>query len=257
MIDWLCGNRAGTIPDGAMLIKEMHPIDSTLNISLNADECMQVNADVLPTSWTVMIKASKAAQDGWYWANYTATPTPPVTEQQKGNPPIFDPSAITTFDFYLNDGGSIPPTKPNPNWYPTGYVFKGTPPDKLPDVVFPFNEYGNYCLNCHASAGAGLTFSSLENILGPGIQYKQFEPNSPITSSLLDLGLTSAPEGPSLAALLHPEVASRSLAASTAGSISPFPPALPQPTQEFLSFYNQLAPVSFKAAWRQRLPAET
>jgi hypothetical protein len=32
---------------------------------------------------------------------------------------------------------------------------------------------------------------------------------------------------------------------------------LPQPTQQFLDFYNQLAPVSFETAWQQRLPAET
>jgi hypothetical protein len=257
MVDWLCGDRAGAIPDGAMLIKEMHPIDSTLDITLDADQCMQINADVLPTSWTIMIKASKASQDGWYWANYTATPSPPLTEQQKGNPPIFDRSAITTFDFYLNNGGSIPPKKPNPNWYPTGYLFTGNPPKKLPDVVFPFSEYGNYCLNCHASAGTGLTFSSLENILGPGIQYKQFEPDEPLAPSLAELGLINLPDGPSLAALLHPDVGGLSEVAGTAASMPIFPPALPQPSRRFLNFYDQLAPVSFEEAWRQRLPAET
>lgn len=251
MIDWLCSDRAGTIPDGAMLIKEMHPIDASLNITRDADQCLQIHADVSPTSWTIMIKASQASQDGWYWANYTAAPPPPVAEQQKGNPPIFDRSAITSLDFYLNNGGSVPPTKPNPDWYPTGYVFGVEAPKKLPDVVFPFNEYGNYCLNCHASAGAGLTFASLENVLSPGLRFKQFGPSGALTSSLAELGLTNVPDGPSLAALLHPE------AASTAAYVSPFPPPLSQPTQQFLDFYNQLAPVPFAQAWRQRLPAET
>jgi hypothetical protein len=251
MIDWLCGDRAGTIPDGAMLIKEMHPIDSTLDITLDADQCMQINADVLPTSWTIMIKASQASQDGWYWGNYTATPTPPVTEQQKGNPPIFDRSAITTFDFYLNDGGSIPPKKPNPNWFPTGYVFGIAAPKKIPDVVFPFNEYANYCLNCHASAGTGLTFSSLENVVGPGIRYKHFDPTDAIIPSLEELGLTNVPDGPSLDALLDTDTA------IPPPFVSPFPPALTKPTKQFLHFYDQLAPVSFETAWRQRLPAET
>jgi hypothetical protein len=49
-IDWLCSDRAGAIPDGAMIIKEMHPIDAALNITLDANQCMQIQADVSPTS---------------------------------------------------------------------------------------------------------------------------------------------------------------------------------------------------------------
>jgi hypothetical protein len=116
-IDWLCSDRASAIPDGAMIIKEMHPIDAALNITLDANQCMQIQADVSPTSWTVIIKASHASQDGWYWANYTAAPQPPVAAYEIGNPPIFDRSAITSRDFY---GDSPHPTEPNPLWYPTG-----------------------------------------------------------------------------------------------------------------------------------------
>ena len=78
MIDWLCSDRTGTIPDGAMIIKEMHPINASLNITVDANRCMDIQADVEPTSWTVMIKASRASQDGWYWANYAAAPQPPA-----------------------------------------------------------------------------------------------------------------------------------------------------------------------------------
>jgi len=227
MIDWLCSDRAGMIPDGAMLIKEMHPIDASLNITLDMNQCMDIQADVSPTSWTIMIKASPASWDGWYWGNYTAALQPPVAASQKGNPPIFDRSAITSRDFYA--GSRLPPTEPNPLWYPTGYVFES--PTKIPDIVFPFSEYGNYCLNCHASAGEGLTFASLENVLSPGFRYKHFGPSE---------ALTSPQEQP-----------------STAAYVSPFRRPLPQPTQQFLDLYNQLDGVPFAEAWRGRLPAET
>ena len=63
MIDWLCGGRTGTIPDGATLILETHPIDSSLDISRDAQECMQINADVDPTSWAVAIRAHEGSRD--------------------------------------------------------------------------------------------------------------------------------------------------------------------------------------------------
>jgi hypothetical protein len=81
-----------------------------------------------------MIQNSTASQDGWYWANYTAAPQPPVAAYEIGNPPIFDRSAITSTDFY---GNSPNPTEPNPLWYPTGYVYESS--TKIPDIVFPYN----------------------------------------------------------------------------------------------------------------------
>src|SRR5262245_31070131 len=68
MIDWLCDGRQGTIPNGAMIIKEMHPITPGLDIGIEADGCMELRADVEPTSWTVMVRADQASFDGWYWA---------------------------------------------------------------------------------------------------------------------------------------------------------------------------------------------
>jgi hypothetical protein len=76
MIDWLCRDRTGTIPDGAIIIKELHGIDASLDITLDASSCMQIQADVTPTSWTVLIKSSKASQDRRYWANYTGGARP-------------------------------------------------------------------------------------------------------------------------------------------------------------------------------------
>src|SRR5262249_18988511 len=121
MIDWLCGGRQGEIPNGAMIIKEMHAIDPTLEIALDDEGCMEIRADVVPTSWAVMVKADTASFDGWYWANYGAAPQPPVAAFEIGNPPIIDLSAVTSDNFF---GASPIPTAPNPLWFPTGYVYE-------------------------------------------------------------------------------------------------------------------------------------
>ena len=234
MIDWLCNDRQGTPPDGAMLIKEMHPINPLLNIGLDDDGCMEIRADVEPTSWAVMVKADNASFDGWYWANYSAAPQEPVSASQIGNPPIFDLSAVTSNDFF---GASPTPTAPNPLWFPTGYVYEDFA--KLPDIVFPYSSYGNYCLNCHASAQRESTFASLDNILGPGIRYKQFA--------------APAQQAPDMDPdnVLH----TPALLASTAeqGFTSP----LPAPSPGFLNLYNQLPEVTFTEVWPHRFPAET
>ena len=61
--DWLKHrNRAGEIPDGAMIVKEMFPSPAKQDAKLSA--------------WTVMVKDKKGAYDGWYWSfhapNYAA-----------------------------------------------------------------------------------------------------------------------------------------------------------------------------------------
>ena len=123
MIDWLCTDRTGTIPDGATIIKEMHAIDIALDVTVDANNCMQIqamSANLLDGS----DQDGTAAQDGWYWGNYTAEPQPPLAASEIGNPPIFDRSAITSLDFY----GATDrfPLKPNPLWYPTGYVYENS-----------------------------------------------------------------------------------------------------------------------------------
>ena len=215
MIDWLCSDRTGTIPDGAIIIKEMHAIDASLDITLDANSCMQIQADVSPTSWTVLIKNSKASQDGWYWANYTAAPQPPVAAYEIGNPPIFDRSGDHQPGLLWRLTGH--PKEPNPLWYPTGYVYEST--TKLPDIVYPYNQYGNYCLNCHASAEKELTFASLDNVLGPGLRYKQFQPDLDLAPSPEELGIKNHLHAPPIVALLHPDT-------PRAGEfVSPFAPA--------------------------------
>ncbi|MEQ9618504.1 MAG: hypothetical protein RIG61_04960 [Deltaproteobacteria bacterium] len=257
VIDWLCNDGAGEIPDGAMIVKEMHSINEELDIALDSEGCMVINADVEPDSWTIMVKESGESHDGWYWAGYSVVQDPVTFAWEIGNPPIFDATAVTGEEFF---GGEIIPSSPNPLWYPTGYVFSST--NKIPDVIFPYSEYGNYCVNCHASAVSELTFSSLDNVLTPGIEYKLFtsdEPGKTFPDELFD-GLVHTP---GIIALITQDSASIAGLTATRGNgevegyDSPFSDPLPEPTSRFLEFYNQLDEVSFPEAWMLRLPAQT
>jgi mono/diheme cytochrome c family protein len=59
VIRWLQGGRNGSIPDGAMIIKE----------GFDAPAARWDGKDVTDVSdWTIMIKDSKGSVDGWWWA---------------------------------------------------------------------------------------------------------------------------------------------------------------------------------------------
>ena len=244
VVDWLCAARVGPIPDGAMIVKEMHSIDPCLDVALDADGCMVIHAGAEPASWAVMIKASAAAFDGWYWAGISQPPPePPPFEWQKGNPPIFDRSAITTIDFFA--GGSDPPLMPNPLWFPTGYVFQD--PTKKPSIVPPFSAYGVDCINCHASAASESTFAALDNLVGSGLRFKGFD----FAPGECDPDRRSVDE--------HKPGIISDIADGDLGNPypSPFTAALPQPLPAFTQFYDQIEPVTYADAWASRLPAET
>jgi hypothetical protein len=248
VIEWLCGGRQGEIPDGAVIVKEMYSINASLGITLDSEGCMVINADVEPSFWTIMVKQKDASPDGWYWANYSTLPDPPVAAWAIGNPPIIDRSAFTSEEFL----GGVP-DEPNPLWYPTGYVYESD--NKIPDVVGPYSEYGNYCVNCHASAEKEQTFSSLDNILGPGLRYKHYGPLS--EGGTRSVSISELP-------VSVPEVAGLRITPSVnkAGGVvdnyvSPFSMPLAEPDPEFLVFYDELGAVSFPEAWELRLPAET
>ena len=253
VVDWLCNDRVGEIPDGAMIIKEMHGIDEDLDIRLNNQSCMEIRADVEPDSWAIMVKQNDASHDGWYWVGFSEEENPITFAWQVGNPPIFNASGITSNDFFQN---GLIPDMPDPLWFPTGYVFSST--NKIPNIVFPYNEYGNYCINCHASAINESTFSSLENILSPGIEYKQYKSNQPpeiIPEEFLEghqpglIGLIT--QDPTqlveLIPAMQPEVVD--------GYNSPFTHPLPQPNNNFLEFYDQLDEIGYSDVWPNRLPA--
>jgi hypothetical protein len=248
VIEWLCGGGEGEIPDGAVIVKEMHSINDGLGITLDSEGCMVINADVEPDSWTIMVKQKGESRDGWYWGNYIIEYDPPASSWQVGNPPIFDISAVTDESFF---GGGTPPSEPNPLWYPTGYVYQSS--NKIPDIVPAFSEYGNYCINCHASAESEQTFSSLDNILTSGLSYKHYG----------RLGKDGDPPDDDREPSHFPGESTRQNFSAVRGEgtvdnyVSPFTEALPVPDPAFLEFYDQLGEVTFPDVWDLRLPAET
>ncbi len=245
MMEWLCGGRQGEVPDGSIIVKEMHSINDELEITIDSEGCMVINADVLPTSWTVMVKQNGASHDGWYWANYTEAADPQEYFWQSGNPPIFDRSAVTNIEFF---GGMTVPVEPNPLWYPTGYLFESK--TKLPDIVPAFSSYGNSCINCHASAEAESTFISLDNLLTPGLRYKHYD------SAQVENPHDDSPHVPGKFIAVNAYTAPRA-DGEVDSYVSPFSTALKEPNPEFIEFYNQLAEISFSEVWDLRLPAET
>ncbi|HEX8089659.1 MAG TPA: cytochrome P460 family protein [Blastocatellia bacterium] len=69
IMNWLVNGRINAIPDGAMIIKEMYNPGPAARWQ---------DKPLTPTSWTVMIKDSKASKDGWFWGGlWTSTPAMP------------------------------------------------------------------------------------------------------------------------------------------------------------------------------------
>ena len=50
IVQWLCAGRVGSIPDGAIILKEQHPIDEALRITVDDEGCMEIEASVSPTA---------------------------------------------------------------------------------------------------------------------------------------------------------------------------------------------------------------
>ncbi len=260
ILEWLFADRPNQSPDdipaGAMLVKEMRSIDASLGIVLNNEGCMEIPDDSLaPTSWAVMVRDPDRSRDGWYWAGFSAAPA-------KGNPPIVNRSAFTTHDFFNAAADGKIPTR-NALWYPTGEIYTELPggKTKIADIVYPYNGFGNYCVNCHASAQRMSTFSSLDNLVSGGILYKGFDMKT-ATKGQASASTAKGKHRHSPSAAGHkaamPRAAKKKKAAPAADYYqSPFAEPLPEPTQAFLDFYDQLEPVSFAQAWETRFPAET
>ena len=271
MVEWLCDGRQGQIKDGAMVVKEMLSLS---NVIVNADDkqCMSLDQDQANQlaaemttdnpddpagpkhrkylSWAVMVKANDISLDGWYWSSPNHPP--------KGNPPLLDQSAVTQDNFF----GSSQPVTRDPTWYPTGDLFQtlADGQTKKPDVVYPYNSYGAYCVNCHASAQSESTYSSLDNILTAGMQYKHYPHDTPksLLSTLSGSFHTGHPDRTALfAELKKAEAQSAKRAEADTGYQNPYTSPLAEPSKAFLSFYDMLAPLDFNAAIALRLPAET
>jgi hypothetical protein len=61
---WLVNGREGTIPDGAMIIKEQLPPPAARYAGLTDAQLPAVS------DWTVMIKDARGAKDGWFWGEF-------------------------------------------------------------------------------------------------------------------------------------------------------------------------------------------
>ncbi|GJM08247.1 MAG: hypothetical protein DHS20C11_05230 [Lysobacteraceae bacterium] len=235
MVEWMCSDRTIDIEPGAMIIKEMRSIDATaLKIDPTAD-CMVIEADpdtIEPSSWAVMVRTN-TTHDGWYWPN----------PGQSGNPPIVDPSAFA-------ERADVPdsPVDRNPHWYPTGDLFSDT---KIANVVSPYSLFGAYCLNCHASAAKESTFSTLNNIVGDGLNYRHFA-----DTRMKELIFT-----PAFAGTAHDgemvEAAKKISAKAAAQPGWAFTEPLPEPAPGFAEFYGTLGPSDYSGVWPLRLPGET
>jgi hypothetical protein len=94
-------------------------------------------------------------------------------------------------------------------WYWGWFGWSGWTPDWPPDSTnrYPFQGFGQYCVNCHASARDGLTFASLANVEGfPGeplvfLSQHFFEPG-PVASHHREVALPSD-DAPRLGQPLH------------------------------------------------------
>ncbi|HKV39118.1 MAG TPA: cytochrome P460 family protein [Blastocatellia bacterium] len=82
IMKWLVKDRKYSIPDGAMIIKEMYPGPAAK---------YQDSGPPKANDWTVMVKDSKVSRDGWYWGGYwTGTPMPLPSQSYK--PPFSYPN---------------------------------------------------------------------------------------------------------------------------------------------------------------------
>jgi hypothetical protein len=226
MVDWLCNGRKGEIPDGAMMVKAMafysNPLTGDLETTVADDGCMdlqQTTTKDMPISPILWAPMLKSSHSSYDgWLWMLQQVDLGIPPQFP--PPLFDASAFTK-------ELPPPPITDDPSWYPTGSLLEQLT-TKIPDVVMlnPLTGFP-YCLSCHSTAKSESTFASMDNILGKELRYKAFA-----------AAATPTPM-------------------PTASNFAPFPQPLSEPSQDFISFFNQLPLVSFDDVWATRMPAES
>jgi hypothetical protein len=86
--------------------------------------------------WTILVKDAKGSHDGWYWADLSS----PTSSQSKASAA---PAAVGDQE--------------------------ANPMPKCPQAAYPSIGFGEYCINCHASAVNGQsTYATTRHVLGPG-----------------------------------------------------------------------------------------
>ena len=80
IMHWLINGRIDSIPDGAMIVKEMY---------FPGPAARYQGKPLTPASWTVMIKDSKGSKDGWFWGGLW-TDNPPMPKPSDSFKPPFN-----------------------------------------------------------------------------------------------------------------------------------------------------------------------
>jgi mono/diheme cytochrome c family protein len=142
IVEWLEKGRPSdyTIPDGAMIVKEMYTPPAAIYQQFSQDPKYSNPTDYeellqsLVNSWTVMVKDNNASSDGWFWAS--------VGLPNKGQ--SIDNAIDGQVDTLKNRGNS----------------------------QLQWSGFAMPCLRCHASAKDQSTFSDLANIIGKPLIFK-------------------------------------------------------------------------------------
>jgi len=79
IMNWLVNGRINVIADGAMIVKEMYNPGPAARYA---------GKKLIPSSWTVMIKDSKASKDGWFWGGLWTSDPPMPKPSYSFKPPF-------------------------------------------------------------------------------------------------------------------------------------------------------------------------
>ncbi len=251
VVKWLCNGRKGDIEDGAIIVKQQISPES-VDVSIDNDSCMTItNKDIDGYGYAVMVRDQQKTHDGWYWWTYGGP---------GGNPPILGRSAATDATLGPVDGDH-PQTGPKTVWYPTSTSGSYTDPSTgtthsiSANNVYPYNLYGAYCVNCHASAEKQSTFSSIDNMISPGIQYKFY--SSTPTASKHSLAASGSDHIVKHDVPVNSNKTTLTEYSPPTQRPGPFSTPRQNPSDAFTKFYDQIPPVDFNTAWKLRLPSET
>ncbi|WP_146048618.1 hypothetical protein [Roseibium marinum] len=167
--DWISTFRTGNdseysppdrpMPDGAIIVKEMHPAPATV--------CQDRDPMTLYPDHGIafMVREAEATYDGWYWGYYAFAQGDTKADAQKNF------ATQTT-----KHGNTATTQNTSANDWPA--LYQGP----------PAMGFGQYCLNCHASAVDNSTFSTMNNLqVGAG------EPKSYLTNSWFEKQVFSDP----------------------------------------------------------------
>lgn len=246
VVDWMCDNRRtepGTadppeLPEGAVVIKEMHGLDpDALRVVEGTESTLWLDADYDDgLSWLYMIKG-RDSFDGWFWGELHEPSDDPYW-----NLPIEDRTGLARAPFPQPGDTEawadfVDEVHQNGEWVPTS-----TPNGTIP---YPSEQVGNYCIRCHASAESESTFSALKNILGQEDGYPVLKPSD-----------TALPVDPNE----HLKEQASGLCNKSSGrDIGCFPEALPDdaPQEGFEEYFPQFAGTRLADVWDERLPGQT